>query len=260
MENQKNQQNKRAGERSFNWNIVLLFALPILLLLTFTIILTRPVTADPSGASVLTNRSSTASTVFPDNRSDAGGTITTMTLNTVQQDSNWKAYVGNISGTLTLDDSDGYTIYRWALGNAEVTGEIYVSRNSSVDWSVLNCSQTADITSEDAFIGFVAASVDDINKTFNYTTHGPITVAGKTIAQNTCRSTSTFVSDAPQAIGAADFPEVLLASGSSVVYMTPLNDNSNAYATGTTVDFQLIVPDDVTVASTLYYFYIELGS
>jgi hypothetical protein len=209
---------------------------------------------------VIANSSTTASTVFPDNRSDAGGTINTLRLNTVQQNANWKAYVGNISGMLTLNDENGYTIYQWALGNAEVTGEIYVSRSSNISWSLLNCSNESLIAGEQTLIGFAASSVDDINKTYNETIHSPITVAGRTIAQNTCRSTATYVNDTAQAIASAYFPAVLLSSESNLIYVTPLNDDTDSYATGSLVDFQLIVPDDVTVASTTYYFYIELGS
>ena len=86
-----------------------------LLVLSFAIIFfTSPVKADPAGATVSDNVTATAATYFPDNRSDAGGTITTMVLSAVQQNDKWKAYVGNVSGSLTLDDSNGYTIYRWA--------------------------------------------------------------------------------------------------------------------------------------------------
>lgn len=257
MDNQQNQ--KKVRGRMPQGNFLLIFALPILFLfITFLFII--PVKADPSGASITSNRSSTASTVFPDNMSDAGGTINTLTLDTIQQNSNWKAYVGNISGMLTLDDEDGYTIYQWALGNAEVTGEIYVSRSSNISWSLLNCSNESLIAAEQTLIGFISTSVDDINKTFNETTHSPINVAGRTITQNTCKSTSTYVNDAAQGIAFAYFPVVLLGSESNLVYVTPLNDDSDSYATGSVVDFQLIVPDDVTVGSTTYYFYIELGS
>jgi hypothetical protein len=260
MDNQKNQQiQKKVRGETPQWNFLLTFALPIMLLLLM-FLFAAPVKADPSGATIDSNITATAATVLPDNRTDAGGTINTLTLNTIQQDSNWKAYVGNISGMLTLDDADGFTIYQWALGNAEVTGELYVSRSDNITWSTINCSNESLIETEQTLMGFAASSVDDINKTFNYTTHNPITVAGRTIDADTCRSTSTFVSDAAQNIASADFPEMLLASETNMIYVSPLNDDANSYATGQTMDFQMIVPDDVTVASTTYYFYIELGS
>lgn len=239
-------------------NSFLTFALPIIF--TIIILSSHEAASVPSGASITVNSTDTVTAVNPDNRSDAGGTITTMVLNTIQQDANWKAYIGNISGTLTLDDSSGATIYRWALDTAEVTGEVYVSRSSSVNWDNLNCSDVANITSEQTVLGMGVASADNINRTFNYTTHGPIYVAGRTISQNTCRSMATFVNDAPQAIASADFPEVLLASGADVVYMSPINQGSQSFNGANNVDFQMIVPDHVTVANTRYYFYVEIGS
>jgi hypothetical protein len=255
MDNQQNQ--KTVRRTTHQWNI-LTFALPILFLLILFIV--KPAHADPSGAVVVNNLTESALITPPDNRSDAGGTITTLSLSATQQNANWKAYVGNISGMLTLDDASGFSIYQWALGSFELTGELYVSRSNNVSWSTMNCSNISLISAEQTLLGFGALSVDDINKTFNYTTHPDIRVAGRTIANNTCRSTATRVNDAEQAIATADFPEVLLSSGSDLVYVSPLNDNSDSYATGLLADFQMIVPDDVTVAVTTYYFYIELGS
>lgn len=249
------------GKSLLNRRSFPLFALPIIFILISLFIFTIvPVKATPSGATILGNITATASTTTPGNRSDAGGTITTLTLNTLQQDANWKAYVGNISGTLTLDDASGATIYQWALETADITGEVYVSRSAAVEWTELNCSDDNNITSEQTVLGFATTGVDNINRTFNYTTHAAITVAGRTITQNTCRSTATYVADAAQPIATADFQEVLLASQADVVYMTAINQGTASYSVGNTVDFQLIVPDDVTTASTRYYFYIEIGS
>jgi hypothetical protein len=218
------------------------------------------VKAEPAGSVISSNITETSQASIPGNRSDEGGTITTLTLDALQQDSNWKAYVGNVSGSLTLDDSNGFTIYRWALGASEITGELYVSKSSAVAWSLLNCSEQALIDTEDTTIGFTGISADSINKTFNQTTHPNIVVAGRTIPQNTCRSTSTYVNDTPQAIATADFPEVILASSTDVVFMSPLNQGSSSFATAMLADFQIIVPDDVTTAVTRYYFYVEIGS
>src|SRR3989338_5789452 len=40
-----------------------------------------------------------------------GGYIFTMNLDTTQQNKRWKAYVGNVTGKLTLDDASSYTIF-----------------------------------------------------------------------------------------------------------------------------------------------------
>ncbi|MFA6073374.1 MAG: hypothetical protein WC758_04640 [Candidatus Woesearchaeota archaeon] len=238
-----------------------LSAFGLLFVLSLTLIFfTSPVKAEPAGATVSNNVTATSAAATPDNRSDAGGTITTMLLSTVQQDANWKAYVGNVSGSLTLDDANGNTIYSWALSAAEVTGELYISKSINVGWSTLGCSSDGLINSEDTTIGFSAISADSINRTFNETTHDAIFVAGRTINQDTCRTTATFVNDSQQSIASANFPEIILASGTDLVYMTPLNQGSDSFVNESLVDFQAIVPDDVTTAITRYYFYVEIGS
>jgi hypothetical protein len=237
---------------------VIAFTLALsIILFTFLSTLAR---AEPAGATIGASSSSTAIAVVPGNRSDAGGTINTMDLSARQQNANWKAYIGNVSGVLTLDDSAGFSIYQWALSASQITGRLYVSRASTVGWTTVNCSNTSLIISEEVLMGFVSTSIDDINKTFNATVHPPIFVAGKTINQNTCRSTATYVNNTMQDIATADFPEVLMASGTDLIYVTPLNQGNSAYQNGTMVDYQIIVPDDVTTAITRYYFYLELGS
>jgi len=246
--------NKKNKNFTMSICVVIVFAITIL----FSNI--SIVKAEPAGSVISSNITVTSQASVPGNRSDAGGTISTLTLAALQQDANWKAYVGNVSGSLTLDDSNGFTIYRWSLGASEITGELYVSKSSAVAWSILNCSEQALINTEDTTIGFTGLSADSINKTFNESTHADIRVAGRTIPQNTCRSTSTYVNDTPQAIATADFPEVVLASSTDVVFMSPLNQGSSSYANTMLADFQIIVPDDVTTAITRYYFYVEIGS
>ena len=239
---------------------VIAFTLALSIIL-FTL-LSSQVRADPAGATLGTVSSSTAVAVVPGNRSDAGGTINTMDVNARQQDADWKAYVGNVSGVLTLDDSSGFSIFQWALSASQITGRLYVSRASTIGWSTVNCSNISLITSESSLMGFVPTSVDDINRTFNATAHPPIFVAGRTINANTCRSTATFVNNTIQTdVANANFPEVLMEDNvANLIYVTPLDQGHSSYQTGTNVDYQVIVPDDVTTATTRYYFYLELGS
>ena len=69
----------------------------------------------------------------------SGGSITTVILNTSAQNLKWKAFVGNVTGTLTLDDTSNNTIFDWSL--TDVIGEIYSTRYSgSINWSGINCS------------------------------------------------------------------------------------------------------------------------
>src|SRR3989338_1068820 len=45
----------------------------------------------------------------------SGGSITTINLNGTTQNVRWKAFVGNVSGKLALEDSSGNAVYDWSL-------------------------------------------------------------------------------------------------------------------------------------------------
>lgn len=215
--------------------------------------------ADPTGTSITYNSTDAGAIASPDNRSDAGGSITTMVLDAVQQNAKWKAYVGNITGTLTLDDSNGKTIFDWSLAAASITGEVYASRAASITWSNINCSAPATITNEQTAIGFTPTDVDSIQNTFNESTHPAFTTAGRTIAANTCNATSTYVNASKQAQASSYFPEILMGDGSNLVYATPIKQDTFGYDNTSKVDFQLILADDPSVTATTYYFYAEIG-
>jgi hypothetical protein len=195
-------------------------------------------------------------------RNDARGTIHTTNMNMVQQNTNWKAYVGNITGSLTLDDADSYTIYNWAF--TTITGEVYATRASSVTWGSAACSDSDTIASEHTQMGFINSDIDSINKTYNYTNHPSFSVGTVPIANSTCRSAYTFIDDAAQGTAQTNnFTAVLLEDGSSMIYSTLVADNGNGYRTGAgdTYDFQLLIAENKSsTAQTTYYFYVELGS
>src|SRR3989344_9224311 len=74
-----------------------------------------------------------------------GGSITTIRLNATTQNLRWKAYVGNVTGRLTLDDANDNTIFDWTLTN--VVGEVYATRFSgNINWSGVNCSNSTHIS------------------------------------------------------------------------------------------------------------------
>lgn len=231
----------------------------IIFIAIFTGIITSAL-ADPAGTTITSNSTDNGRTFTPSNRSDPGGSITTLVLNAIQQNQQWKAYVGNITGSLTLDDSVGNTIYEWSLSAAEISGEILVSRASSPTWANVNCSNITVIQTEQTALGINDSVTDSIKNTFNYTTHASMIVAGRTISANSCNATSTYVSDARQAQATADFQEILLDDDTNLIYATKINQDKTGYNGSNTYDFQLIVADNPTVTSNTYYFYAEIGS
>jgi hypothetical protein len=214
--------------------------------------------AAPTGIIINSNVTEFGRNITPANRTDPGGTITTLTVDATQQDAQWKAYVGNITGSLRLEDTAGNVIYQWSLLAASVTGEIYASRSNSISWTSANCSNITTIQSEQTALGITSTAPDSIQNTFNETTHPAFAVAGRSVAN--CNATSTFVNSARQAQASAAFPVMLLHDQTNLIYATIINQDYQGYNGATTYDFQLIVADNPTTTSTTYYFYAELGS
>jgi hypothetical protein len=216
------------------------------------------VMAAPQGASITYNYTENATTRAADSHTAAGGSFTTLLLNVTSQTSKWKAYVGNVTGALTLDNSNNRTIYDWAL--SVIQGEVYVSRNNSITFSSLACANRGNITAEDTVLGINSTSDDSINKTFNQSIHRSFVIGGTgTIANSSCFAIATYINDTSQpASENATFQEILLTDGTHPVFVAIINDNQQGFDFGN-YDFQLIVPDNPTEVSTTYYFYAELG-
>ena len=231
-----------------------LFALACLILLVATL---RFSLADPSGGQISFNSTSGVTIPNPGNRSDAGGTVNYINMGATQQDSAWKAYVGNVSGLLTLDDVNANTIYDWTLSS--IVGRVFASRNNSITWSVINCSNQTVVDSDQAAVSFASSDSDSVNRTFSNTNHKSFLVASRNMSG--CRSTALWINDTVQAIGPSSlFQEILLSDGTNMVYTTIIEPTNPQGFDGKTRNFQLIVPQSKTTQTpTLYYFYVELG-
>lgn len=189
-----------------------------------------------------------------------GGSITTIVLNATTQNTRWKAYVGNVTGALTLDDANDNTIFQWSL--TAVTGEVYATRASgNVNWSGANCSNSTHISNENLALNH-SNKDDNITKTFNQQSHDGFFVGVREILANTCFSLRTYINSTSQS---ANFEEIVLYDGSNVtngniIYATPLEQDAYGFD-NSTYDFQMIVPENglaTWTGSTAYYFYVEL--
>jgi len=189
----------------------------------------------------------------------AGGFIFEVGLQGETQNVRWKAYVGNVTGTLVLDDADGYTVYDWTLSSS-VGGEVYATRTSgSITWSNINCSTAANISVEELAMNHTMNADDNISATFSAIDHEAFYVGNARIANDTCPTTNLFVNDT--ALLNDNYEEVLLHDGANMVYTTQIYDDAHGYRTGTRYDFQMILPEMGTTgydSSTAYYFYVEL--
>jgi hypothetical protein len=210
------------------------------------------------GANITYNSSETKTPAAAEFLNTSGGSFTTIILSSETQNLKWKAYAGNVTGVLTLDDSGDYSIYRWDL--TEFTGEVYASRNVSVLWSSIRCANSTHITREESKMNHTTTNPDSINKTFSQTLHRQFYVGSTNIAQSTCRSTFTWVNDTAQTPSiTAPYQEILLYDTRGLVYTTFIDDNTQGF-NYKDYDFQMIVPERGVggYTNTRYYFYMEL--
>jgi hypothetical protein len=249
------------ASRIFERAVSLRYILLLLLIITAALFFVVDVRAAPSSPQITYISNSTYTATSTNRSVDQKGTITVLTMALNQQDYKWKAYVGNVSGTLALDDANAKSIYDWAL--TTISGEVYVSRATSVAWASVSCVNQTVINNEESFLGMTSSARDSINSTFNYTSHRSFLVGTNNITSSSCRSTATYINDAAQTINeAARFQEILLRDniGGSLIYTALLEQDQSSYDGVNTYDFQLIVAENESASvPTNYYFYVELG-
>jgi hypothetical protein len=244
-----------------NWIVVIISSL------IFLILLEQVFAATPEGPTVTVrgNSSRQSSNGTKVNitggagQTTSGGYIFGVDLDVFQTNSKWKAYLGNVTGTLTLDDATGATIYKWPI-TSTLSGNVYATRASgAITWSNVDCATLAQIEAENRAINHTGNPNDNITATFNSTNHSPFTIGGN--SRSNCRSTSTFKSDVAQTqTSADDFQEIVTWDGSNIIYATNLETNAVSYGGGP-ADFQILIPENGLAtwqSSIAYYFYVEL--
>jgi hypothetical protein len=189
----------------------------------------------------------------------SGGVISNFNISATIQNPRWKAFVGEVVGQFTLDDSGGSTIYDWTL--ATITGRVYATRkNTAVTWAGIDCATVPQIETENGNMNL--NNVDDnITATFADTTHETFNVGSETIAADNCATLNTYRNGVKTQDSGQPFEEmVLYESGGNLVYATILEEDATGY-NGDNYDFQMIVPEDATSEdNTIYYLYVELGN
>ncbi|MEK6968756.1 MAG: hypothetical protein AABX51_09115 [Nanoarchaeota archaeon] len=216
--------------------------------------------ADPEGVSIGSFSNSTRTVTNGTARTDGKGTINFVSLSTTQQNFRWKAYVGNITGTLVLQDSDGYNIYMWALSTS-LSGSIIASRNNTLNWSGIKCLNSTTLTEEQNQLQFQNSQDDNIDKTFNATNHSQFSI--NLIPLNGCPTAYTFQNNTRQTENnsANVFQEIVIQDDVlRTAYVTGIHQDIYDYKSNAS-DFQMLLPDygNLSVAATVtYYFFVEL--
>lgn len=218
------------------------------------------ISAEPSGPTITFISNETKQPASATRINTSGGSITTVILNGTTQNMRWKAYVGNVTGTLTLDDAYDNTLFDWSLTN--VIGEIYTTRfGGTINWTGINCSNSTHISNEEKALNHTNKD-DNITRTFDETKHSAFYAGTREILADTCFAVHTYVNSTNQS---SNFEEVVLYDGTNetngnIIYATPLEQDSYGFDNNT-YDFQMIVPERGLAtwsSSTAYYFYVEL--
>ena len=231
------------------------------------------ISATPTGPSTITSISNSSLGTTPALSFNlSGGNIGVFNLTANVQDPRWKGFVGNASGSFTLSDASGSTLYNWNL--ASITGKLYATRyNSNVNWAGIQCANLTTLVNEDNSMNLtdLTAPNDNLTQTFNCTsagcagTNAPFYVGAVYIAANTCPTLFTYTNTTGQSLPQNSFYQetALYAPSNVLVYETPIEPSNTVGYNGQIYNFQMIVPENGTIgfnSSTAYYLYVELGS
>lgn len=219
----------------------------LILLLAFALIAT-PVSALSEGATTVTEGTQSESggdTALSDNAE--GGYINSLDIGGSTQTSMWQGYYGNVTGSLTLEDSSGNSMTTWTYDDKG--GEVFATTNQTADFTSIAAQNAAGADSLLAYMDDSTMS-DSVADTFASGSHSAIEI-GRT----------TITADAADLITLnTNFTEVILKDDAdSLIWTAIINPNKNGFD-GAPHDFQMIVPEDNagTSAVTAYYFFLEL--
>jgi len=217
----------------------------------------------PSGANIVAGANQTAPADTPSSHPAVAGNVTELTISGFARTQSWQGYFGNVSGTIQLADANDKVMYNWSLASPE--GEVYATKNSSVEWANIACFNlvTNHLVLESAF-GIATDDVDGVNETFEnitnvhdefYTNNVQFT-AGKCPSTEIYDNTGTGVDN--------HFEEVLLTDASGptqVIFTSILDEESPLGFDAASHDFEMLVLENghgTDVTTTTYYFYVEL--
>ncbi len=190
------------------------------------------------------------------NASAVAGNVTHLDINALSITTSWAGYYGNISGNIVLADANNDSFYEWSNGTS-ISGEVYASRNDTIDWNTINCSNSTHIAQEETYLGQTSGDADSVTNTFNETDHTAFNVGTRNM--NGCPSTNAFTSGA---LDENNWHQIFLSDDQDrKVYTTIINSSTTGY-NGGTWDFQLLVAENEKTGSegtTLYYFFTELA-
>lgn len=208
----------------------------------------------------------------PDSVEITAGNVTEVNLYGISTTKAWAGYYGNITGTITLQTSDGYVFYNWT--SIRPKGEIYAATVNSITWADIKCfdyaggaGQPGDLTWAETLYGIDSVDEDGFNETFLAQTNNAFQVGTVPIGANTCQTANTYVYGLGGPNG-NDFENVILTDAVNLVFTTIIenhNAGDNSDVTGfdnRPHQFQLLIAEDghdgQEDTTTTYYFWAEI--
>jgi hypothetical protein len=240
------------------------------ILIAFTIlILTSIVLAEttPEGPSILELNSSRRTPAQASTLDAQAGNVSVISLSGTSSTQTWQGYVGNITGTIVLDNSAGNSLYVWNISDVE--GEVYASE-STIDFSYgnvecYNYTKTGgsyvNLSSYETSLGLDSDDADGVDETFVAGTTYDFFYAGTNFINSDCPETQLLNSSGQK--NPDQFQEVLLydLTSNNVIYTAIIEETGQLGYDGSIWDFQMIVGEngrDGNTDTTTYYFYVEI--
>ncbi len=205
------------------------------------------------------------------------GNLTRLEMHGISQTRTWQGYYGHITGTITLDDAAGNTMYDWYVANPQ--GKIYASNSSVVNWTGVRCLNYSavggelNLTSLESMFNIHPDDPDSVYRTFNVSgtirdgsAHPHIYVGTKLIGAGTCPATDTYQRNSSDPAN-NEFVELLLTDTRSIIFTTIIENKTEGGRggvegfDGNEYDFQMLVLDDGrngNVQATPYWFFVEI--
>ena len=224
-----------------------------------------PTPGGPYNISVIS--SSTRGADAPSSISAVAGNVTQLRIYAFSQTQTWQGYYGNVTGSVTLETSQGRSIYHWELTNP--SGQIFAS-TSTVNFAAgniacYNFSKTApgyfNLTAYENSLSIPSTAVDGINETFNESVNYDPFYVGITYINTTCPV--VYLYNASNQSSRTTYQEVLLYDNSSnrTVFTSLIRPGGIAGFNTQAWDFEMIVAENGRnddTQPTPYYFYVAL--
>lgn len=183
--------------------------------------------------------------------SATSGDVSAHDVSVNDETTDWSAFYGNLSATVTLSDGSN-TFYEWS--GSDVAGSaVLAAEDGTFSGNAGDLAGVSDLSGTTALTNVKQEGVDSVNNT--YTGTGDLSVGELDFTGNVAATVGDVEA------GATAFQNYLLedtATGDNAVFASEVQDQATGYDGSTLVDYQLLVgnPGD---ASTTYAFYAEIA-